>query len=160
MKIALVYYSLEGNTELVANSIAKQLNPDVFRIHPVKDYPKGNFSKYLWGGKSVVMGETPAIEKTDFNPANYDLVIIGTPIWASSFTPPIKTFLNENTLANKKVALFTCNAGGGTKKCYDLFSAALPLAKVITTLDLVDPKTKPKAEHEEQIRQFCNTCIM
>ena len=61
MKTMIVYYSLEGNTEFAAEKIAAKLGADLLRIQPVKAYPSGGFRKFLWGGKSAVMAETPKL---------------------------------------------------------------------------------------------------
>lgn len=157
MKVALVYYSLEGNTQYVAEQITAHLDVDIFKLRSVKAYPKGTVSKYLWGGKSVMMGEKPELEPYDFNPNNYDLILIGTPIWASSYAPPIKTFLAENNLSQKKIALFTCSAGGGSQKCMKQFQEALPNCEILSTLDLVNPMKKKQAADIEKIKQFCQS---
>lgn len=157
MKKALIYYSLEGNTQYVAEKITEQLDVDVYKIKPKKEYPTGTFSKFLWGGKSVVMGDTPELEPYDFNPNQYDLIIIGTPIWASSYAPPIKTFLNENTFKDKKIALYTCSGGGDTKKCLDKFRESLNESEIVSTLALVNPKSKKADANDEKIVSFCQT---
>jgi len=46
------------------------------------------------------------IAQTTKVPDDYDLVIIGTPIWAWKPTPAIRTYISQNNLAGKKVALF------------------------------------------------------
>ena len=88
MKTIVVYFSLEGNTEYVAEKISDYLKTDTLRLEPVKEYPRGNFSKFFWGGKSVVFGETPKLVPYNFDASKYDVIIIGTPVWAGSFTPP------------------------------------------------------------------------
>ena len=92
MKKAIIYYSMSGNTDYVANYIAEKTNSDLIRIEPKKEYPNKGFIKFLWGGKSAIMGETPPLEKYEFDSDLYDYLVIGTPVWASSFTPPIRTF--------------------------------------------------------------------
>lgn len=42
MKVAVVYFSLEGNTKYVAEKIAKVLDADMIQLIPVKEYPTGN----------------------------------------------------------------------------------------------------------------------
>ena len=59
MKTAVVYYSLEGNTEFTANIIAETLDSDIIKLEPKKAYPTGKISKFVWGGKSAMMSETP-----------------------------------------------------------------------------------------------------
>lgn len=155
MKAIVVYFTLDGNTEYVAETIKDQLQIDSLRLEPLKDYPTGNFSKFFWGGKSVVFGEKPKLAPYHFYASYYDTVILGTPIWASSFVPPIKTFLHENNLAGKNIALFACSAGGDAEKCFAKFRQELPDSKLITTLTLVDPKQKPSTDNDLKIKEFC-----
>ena len=89
MKTAIVYYSMSGNTKYVADKIEEKLNADLIRIEPVKAYPDQGAKKFIWGGKSAVMGEKPKLQPYEFNAEQYDRIIIGTPVWASSFAPPI-----------------------------------------------------------------------
>ena len=96
MKIAIVFYSLLGNTKYAALKIADKLNADLVEIIPEKEYPNSGLKKFYYGGKSAVMGEIPPLKKYDFNIDNYDYIILGTPVWAGTFTPPIRTFINEN----------------------------------------------------------------
>jgi flavodoxin len=157
MKAIVVYFSLDGNTEYTAKTISENLQIDTLRLEPYKDYPAGNFSKYFWGGKSVVFGEKPRLVPYHFNASDYETIIIGTPIWASSFTPPIKTFLGENDLSGKKIALFACGAGEAPEKLYSKFRQELPGSEIVATLSLIDPKNKPSEGNAKKISEFCNT---
>lgn len=156
MKAIVVYYSLEGNTKYVADHIKDNLGADTLRLEPVKEYPKGNASKYFWGGKSVVFGETPKLSAYEFSAAEYDVVIIGTPVWAGSFTPPIKTFLKENALLKNKVAFYACNSGGEADKCFDKLKKELSGCEVVATLSLADPDKNKKDENIMKIKAFCD----
>ncbi len=51
----VIYYSLEGNTELVATELAEKLDADILAVKPLKDIDAGGFGKYFWGGSQVVM---------------------------------------------------------------------------------------------------------
>ncbi len=49
MKIAVVYYSLEGNTKYVAELIKTQLNADIFEIKTLeKNINNNSFLKFFW----------------------------------------------------------------------------------------------------------------
>jgi flavodoxin len=156
MKSIVVYYSLEGNAEYTADIIAKNINAQKLKLEPVKEYPKGSVSKFIWGGKSVVFGDTPKLVPYTFNSSEYDTIIIGTPIWAGSYVPPIKTFLKDNNLTNKKIALFACCAGSDTEKCFDKFRQELPGNNIVATLSLINPKTKQSPENDQKIKEFCD----
>ena len=50
MKIALVYYSLEGNTAFAAEMIGLRHGADILRLKPLKEYPTEKVAKYFWAG--------------------------------------------------------------------------------------------------------------
>ena len=156
MKIAIVFYSMSGNTEYVANEISKKVDVDLIKIEPEKTYPDSGMKKFFWGGKSAIMGETPNLKSYDFNSNKYDLIIFGTPVWASNFTPPIRTFIKENKddLKNKKIAIYSCSSGGGTN-VIEKFKKCLEIDEVEAELSLIDPKDKTLDENEKKIEEFC-----
>lgn len=156
MKTAIVYYSLNGNTEYVASEIAAKLGADVIRLVPKKAFPDSGFKKFLWGGKSAVMKEKPELEPYEFDAEKYDRVIFGTPVWASRFTPPIRTFVADNAdaLKGKRFAAFVCFSGGGADKALARLKELLG-ADLDAELILVDPKDKPSADNAAKIAEFC-----
>ena len=158
MKTAIVYYSLNGNTESVANAVAEKLGADVIRLTPKKAFPDSGFKKFLWGGKSAVMKEKPELEPYEFDAEKYDRVIIGTPVWASRFTPPIRSFVSDNAeaLKGKRFAVFTCFSGGGADKAIARLKELLGIGAFDAELVLVDPKDKPNDENAEKIAAFCD----
>ena len=160
MKTAIVYYSMLGNTDYAAGKIAEELRKsgevDLVRIEPEEAYPDKGAKKFLWGGKSALMGEKPALKPYTLDLDQVDRVIIGTPVWASTFTPPIRTLVDENPgLANKTVAIFTCLSGSGANKTIAKLKAYLGIETLSAELILFDPKDRPKPENDEKIAAFC-----
>lgn len=160
MKKAIVYYSMLGNTDYVAQYIAKEIGADLIRLRPKKEYPNKGVQKFLWGGKSAVMGDTPELEEYDFEGDEYDYIIFGTPVWASCFTPPIRTFIKENKekLKGKKFATFICFSGGGADKAIDKLKNYLEIESFEETLILIDPKDKKSDDKDKEIEEFCKKC--
>ena len=156
MKTAIVYYSMSGNTQLVARRVADALGADVIRIEPEKAYPNKGFRKFLWGGKSAVMGDRPALVPYEFDADKYDLVIIGSPIWASRVAPPIASFVaaHRDALAEKRVAFFACSSGGDSAKAAKRLAEALGVLRFEATASLVDPKIKKTPENDSAIADF------
>lgn len=155
MKTLIVYYSLEGNTQYAAERIAAALGAGLLRLAPKKAYPDSGFKKFFWGGKSAVMAETPALEPYEFDPAAWDRIIIGFPVWAGNVTPPIRTFVKENDLRGKRIAAFACQSGAGAEKAFQKLKAALKIDAFESELILIDPKAKPSGENERKIDAFC-----
>ena len=155
MSDIVVYYSLEGNTEYAANAIASAIGADLLRIEPVKAYPGSGFKKFFWGGKSAVMAESPALRPYAFEPEKYERIIIGFPVWAGNVAPPIRTFVKENDLSGKRIAAFACESGAGAEKAFGKLKRCPGIEKLEAELILIDPKKKPSAENEANIRTFC-----
>ena len=127
MKTLIVYYSLEGNTEYAAGRIAEAAGADVLRLHPKKAYKDKGFAKFVWGGKSAVMGEAPELEAYEVDLSAYERVVFGFPVWASKFTPPLRTFIQENAdaLKGKRFAAFACQSGSGAEKALGKLSSLI-----------------------------------
>ncbi|MBQ3265716.1 MAG: flavodoxin [Ruminococcus sp.] len=157
MKTAIVYYSMSGNTQQTAEKIANMIGADMIRIEPKKEYPSTGFRKFLWGGKSAVMGDKPRLQPYHFD-GDYDRIIFGTPVWASSFTPPIRTFISENRekIAGKSVAAFVCFSGGGADKALLKLKQFLEIDSLDAELILIDPKDNPSPENKKKIKDFCH----
>ena len=158
MKAAIIYYSLSGNTEYVVEKINKEINADLIKIIPKKEFPNKGLKKFFWGGKSAVMGETPELEEYKFDAKKYDHIIIGTPVWASTFTPPIRTFIKENKeqLKDKKISAFVCYSGGGAEKALKKMKEYLEIDNFANELILIDPKNKNNEDKEKEIIEFAN----
>ena len=152
---------MSGNTKYVADYIASKLDVTIIEINPQKAYPNKGIRKFYWGGKSAVMGETPKLEEYTFDSSKYDYIIIGSPIWASNVTPPIKTFIKENkeNIKNKKIAIYTCYSGGGAQKAIEKLKKELEIDNFIANLIIINPKDKQSTEKDKQIDVFCQEII-
>jgi len=115
MKTLVIYYSLTDNCDFVAQEIKKIWGADLLRLVPKKDIPKEGFLRLFLGGKQVFQKETPELENFEVDLKKYDRFVIGTPVWAFSFAPALRTFFQKNTLPDKPVALFACHKGGPGK---------------------------------------------
>ena len=80
MKTAIVFYSMNGNTKFTAKTIASQTGADLIELKPEKSYPDKGLRKFIWGGKSAVMGETPKLLPYEFDADKYDQIIFGYPV--------------------------------------------------------------------------------
>lgn len=157
MKTAIVYYSLQGNIRYVAEKVAEHLGADLIELIPVKAYPDSGMKKFIWGGAAVTFKKKPDLEPYNFNARDYELVILATPVWAGGFTPPVRTFLEDNDLIGKKIAAIVTSAGGSAAKCLESLKAAAKADSFVAELSLVDPKISPSEEKENQIKEFIET---
>ncbi len=114
MKILVVYYSRTNVTRKVAVNLTKELKADIEQIKDVKD--RGGLMGYLRSGKEAMMKTPAEIKEIKKDPSNYDLVIIGTPIWGYTMASPIRTYLTANKF--KQVAFFCTQGGSGAKRAF------------------------------------------
>lgn len=145
MSTLVVYFSFEGNTKFIAEKIAETIGAGLIELKTSKKYPREGFGKYFWGGKSVIFGEKPKLTNEPIDLSCYETLIIGTPVWAGSFAPPIKSFITQYKIQGKRIALFASHAGGGAKKCFAKLKEALPGNKFIGETDYVEPKKNPES---------------
>lgn len=153
MKTLVVFYSRTGNTKKVAEEIAKILNADIEEIIDKKD--RKGIVGWLKSGRDATFKKSAEIEFVK-NPIDYDLVIIGTPIWAFTMTPAIRTYLSENKF--KKVAFFSTSGGSEGEKIFNEMEKIS--REPVATLSLLT-KNWPaelnleKEENSEKIKEFC-----
>ena len=157
MRTLIVFYSLEGNTAFTAEKLGGLLGAELLRLEPEKEYPSSGMKKFFWGGKSAVMGEEPSLKPYVFKGEDWDRVIIGFPVWASTVAPPIRTFVKAHggELAGRSVAVFACQSGSGAEKAFKKLAALLGRESFEAELVLIDPKAKPSASNEEKLAAFC-----
>lgn len=143
MKSLVLYYSLEGNTNFVAEAIANKLGADLRHIEPVKEYPT-NFIKYVKGGFQAFFKLNVRLKPLNININDYDKIYIGTPVWAGRVVPPVRSFLKVTQIKDKKIGLFCTyreSAGSVFKQLEDMLKGN----KIIDYLEFEDPlKNKDK----------------
>ena len=143
--ILIVYYSLTGNTRFIAETIQEILKADIQEIKPIKDVKPKGAMKYFWGGYKATMKKKPSLEPVENDPKDYDMIIIGTPVWAWTIAPPIRSFLANYNLSNKKVGFWCCHAGspGGTLKTME---KCAPDSELLGKIKFIDPLKKKTEE--------------
>lgn len=99
----VVYFSRSGNTELMANEIARIKNADLLTIE-AEEYKIG-FKGWI-NALSDARNTTATISPATINLDSYDTIYIGSPIWLYSPAPPIWEFAKENDFSGKSVILF------------------------------------------------------
>jgi menaquinone-dependent protoporphyrinogen IX oxidase len=113
-RVLVVFFSSSGNTRKVGQAIAVGLSATVEEIQEVNPHPadirgKGlrNFRNMGYVAFYALMGRTVPIKAMQQDPADYDLVVIGTPIYASSLPAPVRAYLVQYGAKCKEVAFFS-----------------------------------------------------
>ena len=144
MKTLLVYYSRTNVTKKIAEMIQKEINCDIEEITDNDKYAgKIGFMK---GGMNASMGRTSKINPISKNPADYDLIIIGTPVWASNIATPVYTYLKKYEKDIKNVASFCTCMNSGFEKTLENILKVTGKEQIstmfLTSEDILNPDEK------------------
>ncbi len=107
-RILVAFYSRDGHTKRAAEMIADALNADVDKIEDKK--PRGGIIGFLISGYDATLEKITDIDFSK-NPADYDVVILGGPVWNGRVSPAVRTYLLKNRDSIKKAAFFATYAG-------------------------------------------------
>ncbi len=115
-KCLVVFYSWSGNTRKVAEALAAELHCECEEI--VETRARRGFLAYTRSIREAAQRHPALIAPTKHNPSAYDLVIVGTPVWAWSVSSPVRTYLAANAQSLPQVAFFCTLGGRGEKSTF------------------------------------------
>lgn len=159
MKTLVIYYSFEGNTRFIAETIANSINADILELKLKEEIKSKGFMKYIWGGRQVVRQKVPELILFDKKPEDYDLIFIGTPVWAWTFAPALRTFFTTVILQNKKISLFCCH-GGQVGKTFDKMKVLLSGNTILGNTDFEEPLKNDKEFNSNRAREWAKVILM
>lgn len=156
-KNLIIYFSLTKNTDFIAKKLAQDLEADILEIIPTFNFKKIGALKILIGGAQVLFNILPKIEYKATDLSNYENIIIGTPVWAGSYVPALKSFFKNERIKNKNIGLFVCCNGGQGNTLKDL-KEALKENNFLATATFLEP-LKNKNETEEKYKLFLEALL-
>lgn len=147
MKILVAYYSLHGHTEQTAKMIAKYLWADLESIKDKKN--RAHLVNWQIGAFDEELRNKTTIEESVKKAENYDLVIIGSPIW-DGVVPAVKAYLAKNKF--KRVAFFLTFHAAAEDAALEM--SELSQQQPVAVLEIQDLQVK-KPEGKDLIKKFC-----
>lgn len=153
MKILVVYYSLTGNTRAVCRRIARQLKADVLEVRTVKTYPDDIDVLLGLGQQEVKTGYIPQLQPYKVDLDKYDAVLLGSPVWWSTFAPAMKSFLKGKDWKDRKVFPIATN-GGTLGHTPSDFRKALKGANVAPVLSVRFGDDRVQETPESEIKEW------
>lgn len=116
-KILVVCFSATGNTKAVAEKIAQLTGADYFEITPTEPYSESdlNYSDDGCRANREQQDETarPSILNRIENFEQYEVVLIGHPIWWGMEPRIMDTFMESYDFSGKTLANFCTSGGSG-----------------------------------------------
>lgn len=137
-KSLVVYFSWSGNTEFVANEIAKETGADVFRVVPADaSRYDGDYDTVADIAKKEVAEQArPEFAGSVADFEQYDTIYLGYPCWWGDMPMIMYSFLAKYDLSGKTLAPFTTNDGSGFGDSLTNIQKAAPKAKLADGLQI------------------------
>ena len=123
MRTLIACYSRTGNTRKAAEALADRFAAPLAAI-PCDRYegaPRG----LVRAGHDSVHGEAPEIDAIDPDPASFDRIVLGGPVWVWVIALPLRSFLRRTDLSDKRVGIFVTYGGGPHGRPLDQLEMAL-----------------------------------
>lgn len=154
MKKLVIFYSSSGNTKFIAEEIATAIDADIMELKPKNDIPTKGIMNQI---KAFIQVPElyPLTKKVD----DYDAIFIGSPVWAWTYAPVLKTFFTNENICNKKIALFCCY-GGSAGKTFMNMRKALKGNEIIGEIGFKDPLTKDKVNSSNRVREWAREIVL
>ncbi|MDD1721251.1 MAG: flavodoxin domain-containing protein [Euryarchaeota archaeon] len=149
MKSLVVFYSRTGTTKKIGEELAQLLACDSEEL--VDTIKRSGPVGYASAVRDAMQKKLTTLADIKQDPALYDLVILGTPIWGGTLSSAMRTYISANKSTFKKVAFF-CTNGVGHQKLFDEMEA-LCGRRPIHTLGLPEKEVK-HGDYQDKLRQF------
>ena len=146
MSILVVYYSRSGMTKKIAQAIAEKLGADQEEIISLEE--RKGLSGYLKSGQEAAQKKLAKIKPPEKKVGDYDLVIVGTPVWVGTMSSPVRTYLNSNLGRFRTVAFFTTQGSIKDQKVFKELTEVLGKDPIAT----LKVKTKEAATDDYTIK--------
>jgi NAD(P)H-dependent FMN reductase len=126
----VVSFSRSGHTRRVARAIARALGADREELRDKVD--RSGLAGYLRSAAEALLCASTELRPPRRDLAAYDLVVVGTPVWAASVSSPVRTFLWTARARLPAVAFFATLGGIGSERAFDQMRALAGKAPVAT----------------------------
>lgn len=112
-KVLVAFFSYGGNTRKLAENAARYTGGDLFRIETEKSYAEDYDTCLEETAREMEQNARPALTTHVENMEEYDVVLLGFPIWWGSMPMAVNTFLEEYDFEGKIIAPFCTHGGSG-----------------------------------------------
>ena len=135
----IIYFSRTGRTRKVAKAIQEATG---FDLEEIKEKAgRVGALGFLRSGMESTRRMLPQIIPLTHDPSQYDIVVLGTPIWASNMSSPIRAFITEYKKKINQIALFCTGDGVNPENVFILISELLG-KEPKATFGLIGPERK------------------
>ena len=131
-KILVTSFSASGVTAGVARELAQAIGADLCEIAPVQPYSSADLDWTNKKSRSTLEmqdpASRPAMKPLTVDPAQYDTIFVGFPIWWYVEPRIVDTFLERSDFSGKTVIPFATSGGSGIEKAERSLKSHCPQA--------------------------------
>jgi flavodoxin len=117
----VVFYSRSGTTRRIAQALSGVLKCDLEEI--TEPRPRTGFLGYMRSLLEASRKLPSVIAPKKRDVSSYDLVVIGTPVWAWSLSSPVRAYLKANASELPEVAFFCTLGARGSESTFAQMTA-------------------------------------
>jgi Flavodoxin len=140
MSRCIIFHSWSGVTRGVARKVRAACGGDLIEVKPKKAY--NLLTVYAQGGYRAMKGKKDPIEPKKIDVAGYDMIVMGSPVWAWKPTPVINAAIAALKDCEGKKAVIYATCGGQAGETIEIMRKALEERGVRVVGDIVfDKKT-------------------
>ena len=121
----------KGNTEIVAEAIAELTGGDLYHITTAEPYPEDYASMLTRAREELDADARPALAGELPSLDDYDVLMIGYPIWHGATPRPMLTFLERYDLTGKRLIPFNTHEGSGQSGTVSEIEASAPESEML-----------------------------
>jgi flavodoxin len=152
-KPLVVYYSWTGHTRLIAEAIAAELGADVEQIREARS--RSGWIAYLRSVWEVLQNKQVPIKVIEKDPSAYDLIVLGTPVWAGRMSSPVRAYVAQERHKFARIALFCTEGGANGGKALAQIAQACGKEPVATLI--VTERDIKSGAYRQKVAEFTNT---
>lgn len=116
----VVYYTRTNKTQEVAETIADMKDAQLLEIHDKTN--RSGALGYIGGAISAIRDSSTPIEYDIKDLSKYDIVYLGTPVWASKPAPAIREYIEQNDFSGVNVITFVTMMKSGEKPALEIMN--------------------------------------
>ena len=120
-----------ASVEWIANIIHDNVGGELIPIIPSEDYPLEYEALADYAKKERDNGGRPAFENLSIDPASYDVVFVGYPIWWYEMPMIMDTFFDTYDFSGTTIIPFNTHGSSGVARSVDDLRKACPKATVL-----------------------------
>jgi flavodoxin len=114
----IAYYSMSGNTRAIANELRDVIGADADIEEIDEPHRRHGFGGVMRALFDSIARRAPPIVSPAHDPAKYDVVVLGGPVWAGRMASPVRSYARQYGSSAQHVAFFCTEGARGADTAF------------------------------------------